>query len=185
MRRRRGFTLIELLVVIAIIAILAAILLPALARAREAARRASCASNLKQWGIIFKMYSGENKSLFPEGPGFRPGAFAWTMGVDAEALFPDYWNDAAIMICPSDSRDTKPPMWNGSAAEGFKSTVGIENGYNSPSKRNNGKLLAKHSNPQCDFIMARILHLHAVCMQNHGPNRGYLLRYWLGIRQFA
>ncbi len=126
MRRRRGFTLIELLVVIAIIAILAAILLPALARAREAARRASCASNLKQWGIIFKMYSGENKSLFPEGPGFRPGAFAWTMGVDAEALFPDYWNDAAIMICPSDSRDTKPPMWNGSAAEGFKSTVGIE-----------------------------------------------------------
>src|SRR5262245_36617632 len=66
--RAGGFTLVELLVVIAIIALLAALLLPALASAKDSGRKAACISNLRQIGIALHVYAHENEGRIPYGP---------------------------------------------------------------------------------------------------------------------
>jgi len=100
----KGFTLTELLVVIAIIGILAALLFPALGRAKETARDANCKSNLKQWGVAWNVYTDDNNGSFSSGVGPVSCRGEWCL-----ALKNAYSKNPDLLLCPSATGPSPDP----------------------------------------------------------------------------
>jgi prepilin-type N-terminal cleavage/methylation domain-containing protein len=124
---KKAFTLIELLVVIAIIAILAAMLLPALAAAKKKAQKISCVNNLKQVGLSFRLWEGDNGDKYPTAVAganggaqeniikstqiTTPGGFTFCPGMVFQVLS-NQLSTPKVLVCPSDNIHTAGPATN-------------------------------------------------------------------------
>jgi prepilin-type N-terminal cleavage/methylation domain-containing protein/prepilin-type processing-associated H-X9-DG protein len=142
---RSAFTLIELLVVIAIIAILAALLLPALASAKQKALRIQCAANNKQLGIAFNLFTGDHNDMYPPaGLHYANGVMAWdsylhtylAAGVDADwtSGIVDVDISSKVELCPADRMQKVGFLYyQGNLVDGIRSyaMVGVGPNYGS------------------------------------------------------